>query len=93
MLSRLGQVYKRVEELAGIDSRAGSYLEARASVKAQVEGKVQAEIADQAKQAPPPAEAQKIDQVAGQFRAKAVEEVVSADREADRGREIGRAHV
>jgi DNA repair protein RecN (Recombination protein N) len=37
VVARLGQVYKRVEELCGIDSRAGSYLEARASLKAQIE--------------------------------------------------------
>ena len=37
VLSRLGQVYKRLEELSAIDSRALSYLEARGPLKAQVE--------------------------------------------------------
>jgi DNA repair protein RecN (Recombination protein N) len=37
VVSRLGQVYKRVEELAAIDSRAETYLEARGPVKAQLE--------------------------------------------------------
>jgi len=47
--------------------RAGQH----GAVKSQVEGEVQAEIADRAAQAPP-AEGQKIDQVAGEFRAKFV---------------------
>jgi len=37
VVSRLGQVYKRVEELAAIDSRAAAYLEARGPLKAQIE--------------------------------------------------------
>lgn len=37
VVSRLGQVYKRVEELAAIDSRAGAHLEGRAPLKAQLE--------------------------------------------------------
>jgi DNA repair protein RecN (Recombination protein N) len=37
VVSRLGQAYKRVEELASIDSRATPYLEARSGVKAQLE--------------------------------------------------------
>jgi uncharacterized membrane protein len=61
------------------------------AVKAQVEGKVQAEIADQARQGPAPNEARKIDEVAGQFRAKAVDEVVSTEREVDRSRGAARA--
>lgn len=61
------------------------------SVKSQVDGKVQAEIAAQARQAPAPNEVRKIDQVAGQFRAKAVAEVVSSEREADRSRGAARA--
>ena len=61
------------------------------SVKAQVEGKVQAEIADQARQGPAPNEARKIDQVAGQFRTKAVDEVLSTEREVDRSRGAARA--
>ena len=55
------------------------------SVKAQVEGEVQSEIANQA-QAPAAGEAPRIKEVAGQFRSKAVDEVVSTEREVERGR-------
>jgi uncharacterized protein YggT (Ycf19 family) len=65
--------------------RAGQH----GAVKSQVEGEVQAEIADRAAQAPP-AEGQKIDQVAGEFRAKAVKEVVQSEREVDRARGVAR---
>jgi DNA repair protein RecN (Recombination protein N) len=37
VVSRLGQVWKRVEELASIDSRAAPYLETRESMRAQIE--------------------------------------------------------
>ena len=60
------------------------------TVKAQVEGEVQAEIADRASAKPPPGEAQKIDDVAGQFRSKAVNEVVTTEREVERGRSAAR---
>ena len=60
------------------------------SVKAQVEGDVNAEIAQQATQAPPPSETRKIEQVAGQFRAKAVDEVVDTEREVQRSRGLAR---
>jgi hypothetical protein len=63
--------------------------EQHGAVKSQVEGEVQAEIADRAAQAPP-AESQKIDQVAGEFRAKAVNEVVESEREVGRGRVAAR---
>ena len=59
------------------------------SVKAQVEGEVQSEIADQA-QAPAPGESQRVKQVAGDFRAKAVNEVVDTEREVERGRGAAR---
>src|SRR5713101_10151793 len=65
--------------------RAGQH----SSVKSQVEGEVQAEIADRAAQAPP-AEGQKIDQVAGDFRARAVKEVVETEREVGRARGVAR---
>src|SRR5216684_2643087 len=65
--------------------RAGQH----GAVKSQVEGEVQAEIADRAAQAPP-AQAEKIDQVAGEFRAKAVNEVVETEREVGRGRVAAR---
>ncbi len=66
--------------------RAGQH----SSVKSQVEGEVQAEIADRASQGPPPGEAQKIDEVAGHFRSKAVDEVVGTEREVERGRGAAR---
>jgi uncharacterized membrane protein len=59
------------------------------SVKSQVEGEVQSEIADQA-QAPVAGESQRIQQVAGQFRSKAVDEVVDTEREVQRGRGAAR---
>jgi uncharacterized membrane protein len=59
------------------------------SVKAQVEGEVQSEIADHA-QAPVPGESQRIQHVAGQFRSKAVDEVVDTEREVQRGRGAAR---
>ena len=65
--------------------RAGQH----GSVKAQVEGEVQAEIAESAAVAPP-REAEKIDQVAGQFRTKAVNEVVQTEREVGRARGVAR---
>jgi DNA repair protein RecN (Recombination protein N) len=37
VISRLGQVYRRVEELASIDARFAPHAEARASVQAQVQ--------------------------------------------------------
>jgi hypothetical protein len=60
------------------------------SVKAQVEGDVNAEIADRATEAAPPSEARKMEQVAGQFRAKAVDEVVDTEREVQRSRGLAR---
>src|ERR1051325_8949440 len=59
------------------------------SVKANVEGEVQAEIADQA-QAPVAGEAPKIREVAGDFRSKAVNEVIDTEREVERGRGAAR---
>lgn len=59
------------------------------SVKAQVEGEVQDEIANQA-QVPAAGEGQRVQQVAGDFRSKAVDEVVSTEREVERGRGAAR---
>ena len=59
------------------------------AVKSQVEGEVHAEIADSANRAAPP-EAQKVEQVAGQFRAKAVDEIVETEREVERSRGLAR---
>ena len=63
--------------------------EQHGAVKSQVEGEVQSEIADRAAQAPP-AQAEKIGQVAGEFRAKAVNEVVQTEREVGRARGAAR---
>jgi hypothetical protein len=65
--------------------RAGQH----SSVKSQVEGEVQAEIAERAAETPAP-ESARIDQVAGQFRAKAVDEVVETEREVGRARGVAR---
>lgn len=59
------------------------------SVKAQVEGEVQSEIADRASQ-PAANEPERIQQVAGDFRAKAVDEVIDTEREVERGRGAAR---
>ncbi len=59
------------------------------SVKAQVEGEVQSEIADQAS-VPAAGEPQRIQQVAGDFRSKAVDEVINTEREVERGRGAAR---
>lgn len=60
------------------------------SVKSQVEGEVNAEIADRASQGPAPTESRKIDEIAGEFRSKAVTEVVDTEREVERSRGLAR---
>src|SRR5438034_3268182 len=65
--------------------RAGQH----GSVKSQVEGEVQAEIAERAAVTPAPQSA-RIDQVADDFRAKAVDEVVETEREVGRARGVAR---
>lgn len=65
--------------------RAGQH----SAVKAQVEGEVQAEIAERAAQPPPP-ESERIGSLAHEFRAKAVDEVVSTEREVERARGVAR---
>ena len=37
MLTRLGHVYRKIEELARIDPRFGPYVEARGAVRAQLD--------------------------------------------------------
>jgi uncharacterized protein YggT (Ycf19 family) len=59
------------------------------SVKAQVEGDVNAEIAARADRTTP-AEARKMEQVAGEFRGKAIDEVVVTEREVERARGVAR---
>jgi hypothetical protein len=65
--------------------RAGQH----GSVKAQVEGEVQAEIAESAAATPAP-ESARIDQLAGEFRSRAVDEVVESEREVGRARGVAR---
>ena len=65
--------------------RAGQH----GSVKSQVEGEVQSEIAEKAAQSAPSDQA-RVGQVAEEFRAKAVDEVVQSEREVERGRGAAR---
>src|ERR1700704_377321 len=60
------------------------------SVKAQVEGEVNAEIAERATRTPPTGETRRIENVAGEFRAKAVDEVIDTEREVERSRGLAR---
>ncbi len=60
------------------------------SVKAQVESEVQADIASEATRPATRDEPQRIQQVAGEFRAKAVDEVVDQEREVERSRGLAR---
>ena len=59
------------------------------SIKAEVEGDVNAEIASRAERTTS-AEAKKMEQVAGDFRGKAINEVVQTDREVERARGMAR---
>ncbi|HEX8649901.1 MAG TPA: YggT family protein [Pyrinomonadaceae bacterium] len=59
------------------------------SVKAQVESDVNTEIAARADRTTA-AEAQKMEQVAGEFRGKAIDEVVDTEREVERARGMAR---
>ena len=60
------------------------------AVKSQVEGEVQAEITDRAARRSTPNESQRISEVAGDFRSKAVDEVVDTEREVQRSRGVAR---
>jgi uncharacterized membrane protein len=75
------------DKLAVEESRRAMQHE---SVKSQIEGEVQADIAARAGQAVPPSESAKIEDVAGQFRSKAVDEVVETEREVQRSRGLAR---
>jgi uncharacterized protein YggT (Ycf19 family) len=59
------------------------------SVKARVESDVNAEIAARADRTTP-AEAHEMEQVAGEFRGKAINEVVETEREVERARGVAR---
>lgn len=73
------------DKLAAEEARRANQHEL---VKSQVEGEVHAEIAERA--APTRAEAAQVDQVADEFRAKAVNEVVETEREVERARGAAR---
>ena len=60
------------------------------AVKSQVEGDVNAEITDRAARQTVPHESQRIEQVAGDFREKAVNEVIDTEREVQRSRGLAR---
>ena len=75
------------EKLALEEARRGSQHEA---VKGQVEGQVQSEISEQAAVRQHPAEAQRIEQVASDFRSKAVDEVIDTEHEVQRSRGLAR---
>ena len=60
------------------------------SVKSQVEGDVQAEIGERAAVKAAPSESQRMVRVAGEFRSKAVNEVIETEREVERSRGLAR---
>ena len=60
------------------------------SVKSQVEGEVNAEISERAAAKATRGESQRIDNVAGEFRSKAVNEVVDTESEVERSRSLAR---
>jgi uncharacterized protein YggT (Ycf19 family) len=74
------------DKLAVDEARRAGQHEA---VKAQVEGEVQAEIAEHAAQIPPREDA-RVQQLAGDFRSKAVDEVVETEQEVTRARGVAR---
>ena len=75
------------DKLAAEEARRAAQHE---SVKAQVEGEVQAEINERAAAKANPGETRRIDEVAGDFRSKAVDEVVDTEREVQRSRGLAR---
>jgi uncharacterized membrane protein len=75
------------EKLALEEARRASQHEA---VKSQVEGEVQSDISQRAAERRPAGEAQKIEQVATDFRSRAVDEVIDTEREVQRSRGLAR---
>jgi len=73
-------------KLASEESRR---KEQHSSVKSKVEGDVNAELAARADHTTP-VEARKMEQVAGAFRGKAIDNVVGTEREVDRARSMAR---
>jgi uncharacterized protein YggT (Ycf19 family) len=74
------------DKLAADEARRAMQHE---SIKAEVEGDVQSEIAARADRTTRP-EAERMEQVAGEFRGKAINEVVETEREVERGRGAAR---
>ena len=75
------------DKLALEEARRAAQHEA---VKSQVEGEVQADISDRAARTTVPDESRRIDQVAGDFRSKAVDEVIDTEHEVQRSRGLAR---
>ena len=75
------------DKLALEEARRAAQHEA---LKSQVEGDVQAEISDHAARQAAPNESQRIHEVAGEFRSKAVDEVIDTEREVQRSRGLAR---
>ena len=75
------------DKLAAEEARRAAQHE---SVKAQVEGEVQAEISERAAVKATPNESQRIDEVAGDFRSRAVDEVIETEHEVQRSRGLAR---
>jgi hypothetical protein len=87
LLSKIEVLTMEDDKLAHEESRRSVQHQ---SVKSQVEGEVNAEIAERASQSAPSRDTRKIDEVAGEFRAKAVNEVVETEREVERSRGLAR---
>ena len=75
------------DKLAAEEARRAAQHE---SVKAQVEGEVQADISERAATKAARNESERIDEVAGDFRSRAVDEVVDTEREVQRSRGLAR---
>jgi uncharacterized protein YggT (Ycf19 family) len=74
------------DKLAADEARRAMQHDA---IKAEVEGDVNAQIAARADRTTRP-EAERMEQVAGEFRGKAIDEVVETEREVERGRGAAR---
>jgi hypothetical protein len=85
--SEIGNRFMDDNKLAMEESRRAAQHEA---VKGQVEGEVDAEIAEHAGESHTSGQSQRIKQVAGEFRSKAVDEVIDTEREVQRSRGLAR---
>ena len=75
------------DKLAAEEARRAAQHE---SVKSQVEGDVEAEISERSAQKATRDDSRRIDAVAGDFRSKAVDEVIDTEREVQRSRGLAR---